>query len=152
MHEKIVEERRETGFDLIHLHGAPGYHTEHIMISRGSSNGLRIEISDDGDDSGNPDSDGWWCFHIDSPETARLLATKLLEFSERQFNLKATNDSEDEPTEEMILAGAKAAVDQIYLKGGFWDRHPMDESEKDCWLKAMRWGWKAMQAAAHPRS
>jgi hypothetical protein len=59
--------------------------------------------------------------------------------------------ADEEPTEEMILAGAKAAVDQIYQKGGFWDRDYLDEHQRECWLKAMRWGWKAMHRLA-PRT
>ena len=51
-------------------------------MSNGLSNGLRLEIMDDGDED-EDGSDGWWCFHIKSPETARLIAAKLLEWSNR---------------------------------------------------------------------
>lgn len=81
MDEKIVSERHKPGLDLIELHGAPGYQMEHISISNSSNNGLRIEIMDTGEDR-EDHSNGWWCFHIQSAETARLIARKLVEFSE----------------------------------------------------------------------
>jgi hypothetical protein len=52
----------------------------------------------------------------------------------------------DEPTDEMLLAGVKSAVDQIYYKGDAWDRGYIDEDHKQDWLNAMRFGWKAMEA------
>lgn len=85
--EKIIEERAETNLDIIHLQGEPGYQTEHLLISRTLNNGLRLEISDDGEeDDGSDGSDGWWCFHINSPETAKLIAEKLLAFAGRHFS------------------------------------------------------------------
>lgn len=85
MDEKIIEERHEPGIDLIELHGAPGYQMEHLLILNSSSNGLRLEIMDTGEDR-DEDSNGWWCFHIKSADTARLIAKKLLEFSECMDN------------------------------------------------------------------
>lgn len=56
---------------------------------------------------------------------------------------------DEEPTDEMILAGAKAAVDQIYYKANVWDRghYIVDE---EAWLNALRHGWKAMEALRAP--
>jgi hypothetical protein len=86
MGEVIVRMERKPGIELLHLTGAPGYQTEHLILSNSGSNGLRFEIMDDGDDVDSPGSDGWWCFHIKSPETARLIAAKLLEWSDRIAN------------------------------------------------------------------
>lgn len=59
---------------------------------------------------------------------------------------------DEEPTDEMLLAGAKAAVDQCYYKGNYWDRGGMDDQYKQDWLNAMRHAWKAMEALrAQPR-
>ena len=56
----------------------------------------------------------------------------------------------NEPTEEMILAGAKAAADQIYEKGGVWDRGYIEEDQKQLWLNAAKFAWKAMHAVNCP--
>lgn len=80
--EKIITDERRPGIELLELQGEPGYHTEHICVSNSLLNGLRIEIFDEGEE-GEEGSDGWWCFHIRNPETARLIAAKLLEWSER---------------------------------------------------------------------
>lgn len=86
MPEKVIEERSEKNLDIIHLQGEHGYQTEHLSISRTLNNGLRLEISDDGEEQdGSDGSDGWWSFHIHSPETARLIAEKLLAFADRHF-------------------------------------------------------------------
>lgn len=84
MNEVILEERIEENIDILHLQGSPGYQMEHLMISRTLNDGLRLEIADDGeyDEAG---SDGWWCFHIKSPEAAKLIAERLLAYAERHF-------------------------------------------------------------------
>jgi hypothetical protein len=61
---------------------------------------------------------------------------------ERTENGHPTVDAE--PTEAMLLAGAKAAVDQIYHKGNVWERGYIHDPQD--WLNAMRHGWKAMEA------
>jgi len=52
---------------------------------------------------------------------------------------------DEEPTEAMLLAGAKAAVDQMYYKGNAWDRGYADGA-KDDFLNAVKHAWKAMEA------
>lgn len=52
---------------------------------------------------------------------------------------------DEEPTDEMLLAGAKAAADQLYYKSNVWDRPGYITTPED-YLNAMRHGWKAMEA------
>ena len=82
MDEIIVCNESRPGIEILELQGSAGYGQEHLIVSNGLSNGLRLEIMDDGDED-EDGSDGWWCFHIKSPETARLIAAKLLEWSNR---------------------------------------------------------------------
>lgn len=81
--ETIVVDEKRLGIELLELQGTPGYHTEHLLLSNSLSNGLRFEIMDDGDEDTHDGSDGWWCFHIKSPETAKMIAAKLLEWCDR---------------------------------------------------------------------
>lgn len=81
MDEKITEDRSEPGLKLFQMHGAPGYQMEHISVENTLSNGLRIQIMDDGDGDEDAGSNGWWAFHIESREAAELIARKLLEFA-----------------------------------------------------------------------
>jgi hypothetical protein len=49
-----------------------------------------------------------------------------------------------EPTEEMILAGAKAGVDQIYYKQNAWERCVGNDFKQD-YLNFAKFCWKAMK-------
>jgi len=51
------------------------------------------------------------------------------------------------PTDAMILAGTKAALDQLCYKSNAWDRDATSDIYKDDLLKAMRFGWQAMLEA-----
>lgn len=61
---------------------------------------------------------------------------------------------DEEPTDEMILAGAKAAADQHYYKANVWDRsagnYLSDNCKKD-YLNGVRHAWKAMEAIRRAR-
>lgn len=74
--EPIIADERRPGIELLHLQGTPGYQDEHLIVSNGLSNGLRLEILND-------DLDGWACFHIQHKSTAQLIAQKLVEWCER---------------------------------------------------------------------
>lgn len=63
----------------LHLQGGPGYGDEQIIVESSPSNGLRIEILYEDEDS---IAQYWVPFHIHSTETARLIAKRLLEFCE----------------------------------------------------------------------
>lgn len=76
--EKLICDEKRPGIELLHMRGTPGYDDEEIIVSNGLSNGLRIEIT-------NEDMD-WATFHIQSKGTARLIAAKLIEWSERICN------------------------------------------------------------------
>lgn len=52
-----------------------------------------------------------------------------------------------EPTEAMILAGAKAAADQHYYKANSWGRYVRPDLRQD-WLNAQKYGHYAMIEAA----
>lgn len=82
MDEIIICNESRPGIETLELQGSAGYGQEHLSLSNGLSNGLRFEIMDDGSE-GEGGSNGWWCFHIKSPETAKLIAAKLLEWSDR---------------------------------------------------------------------
>jgi hypothetical protein len=73
--ETLICDERRPGIELCHLQGGPGYEDEHLVLSNSLSNGLRFEIT-------NEDMD-WACFHIQSRETALMLAAKLTEWCER---------------------------------------------------------------------
>ena len=50
-----------------------------------------------------------------------------------------------EPTDEMILAGAKAIIDQLDEKGDVWDREGLvSDQYKRLLLKAAKYAWLAM--------
>ena len=85
MDEIIICNERRPGIEILELQGSAGYDQEHLSVSNGLSNGLRLEIMGDGDEYADG-SHGWWCFHITSPETAKLIAAKLLEWSDRIAN------------------------------------------------------------------
>lgn len=53
---------------------------------------------------------------------------------------------DEQPTDEMLLAGAKAFVDQVYYKANTWDRGYVEEDNKQDWLKGVKHAWKAMEA------
>jgi len=55
-----------------------------------------------------------------------------------------------EPSEEMILAGAKAAADQLFEKGAVWDRGYLDEDQKRLWLNVAKFCWLAMSDVNPP--
>lgn len=75
MEERVVRDENLPGVELLEIVGAPGYEDEKLLVSNGLLNGLRIEIL-------NEDTD-WTSFHIHSPETARVVAAKLLEWCKR---------------------------------------------------------------------
>ena len=52
----------------------------------------------------------------------------------------------------MILAGAKAAADQLFEKGGVWDRGYIDEDQKRLWLNVAKFCWLAMSDVNPPPS
>lgn len=53
-----------------------------------------------------------------------------------------------DPTEEMVLAGARAGVDQIHYKCNYWDRSDMGAVEKRDWLNSAKYCWRGMIEAA----
>lgn len=67
--EEIICDEIRPGIELLHLKGTPGYEDEEIIVSNSLSNGLRIEIANEGTN--------WISFHIQSPMTAVLIAHKL---------------------------------------------------------------------------
>ncbi len=83
--EELLEDVLRPGIELISYCGATGYQDETISLSNGVTNGLRIGILND-------DLDGWVCFHIHSPETAKRLAEKLIEWSDRICNPPVTSE------------------------------------------------------------
>ena len=84
MDEIIICNESRPGIEILELQGSQGYGQEHLIVSNGLSNGLRLDIMKDrDDDEDEPSSGDWWCFHIKSPETAKLIAAKLLEWSDR---------------------------------------------------------------------
>lgn len=74
--EQVLTNERRPGIELVHIRGTAGYDDEEIVVSNGLSNGLRIEVTNEGTD--------WICFHIHSKATAQLIAQKLLEWCERR--------------------------------------------------------------------
>ena len=75
MTEEVIVNEQRPGIELVHMRGEPGYEDEELILSNGIGNGLRFEIT-------NEDTD-WASFHINSRETALLLAAKLTEWCER---------------------------------------------------------------------
>lgn len=71
----IITDERRPGIELLHMRGPPGYEDEEIVVSNSLSNGLRIEVTREGED--------WIPFHIENAEVARRIAAKLLEWCER---------------------------------------------------------------------
>lgn len=49
-----------------------------------------------------------------------------------------------EPTDQAILEGAKAAVDQIYHKIYSWDRGQVNPADQQDWLNGAKYGYQAM--------
>lgn len=64
--ERVLINEIRPGIELIHFQGVPGYEDEELIVSNGISNGLRIEILNEGMD--------WAAFHIHSRETALLVS------------------------------------------------------------------------------
>lgn len=77
MERKVCDEQRP-GIEILEYHGGPGYDDERLTLENGLGNGLRFLVQDDAD--GNPFLAH---FHITDPETARTIAKRLLEWSER---------------------------------------------------------------------
>jgi hypothetical protein len=75
---KEIDELRP-GIELIQFRGGAGYEDEVVTLSNSIANGLRFEVEND-------DLSGVACFHIKSPETARLIAGRLVEWSKRIAN------------------------------------------------------------------
>jgi hypothetical protein len=73
---KIICDERRPGIELVQFQGPPGYEDEMLSVENGLSNGLRLQIL-------NEDLDGWAAFHIHDPQTARLIAARLVEWSSR---------------------------------------------------------------------
>lgn len=78
MTEYLVCDEQRPGIELIEFHGGPGYDEERITIQNGLSNGLRILVIDDNE--GDPMIAH---FHIKSPDTAKRLARRLMEWADR---------------------------------------------------------------------
>lgn len=79
-YERLVCDEQRPGIELVEIHGGPGYSGERITLENGLGNGLRFLVLDI-DDEGPGKALGH--FHIHDPETARLIAARLLEWCER---------------------------------------------------------------------
>ncbi len=82
--EILVCDEKRPGIELIEFRGGPSYDDERLSVENGLSNGLRIMVI-------NEDSDCWQVFHIHDPDTAKTIAARLLEWSERIANPPAIN-------------------------------------------------------------
>lgn len=78
MSEEILCNELRPGIERVHFRGEPGYEDEELIVSNSLSNGLRLEITNEGMD--------WACFHIQSAATAAIIAAKLAEWCERMAN------------------------------------------------------------------
>jgi hypothetical protein len=78
MYAKIVTDEKRSGIELLELQGGPCYEEERLTLSNSLSNGLRLQVDDEGCEIAH--------FHIEDAETAKLIATRLLEWSERIAN------------------------------------------------------------------
>lgn len=80
MEIKVCDEQRP-GIELLEFHGGPGYDGERLFLENGLGNGLRFLICDeDEDNNGRP----FVChFHIHDPQTAKTIATRLMEWANR---------------------------------------------------------------------
>lgn len=76
MEIKVCDERRP-GIEILEYHGGPGYDEERLTLENSLGNGLRFLVLDD---------DVLAHFHIHNPETARTIASRLLEWCERIAN------------------------------------------------------------------
>lgn len=81
--EYLVCDERRPGIEVFELHGAEGYEGERLILENGLSNGLRFLITDAMDDG---DGGCFAHFHIQSSKAAKLLAQRLIEFSDRIAN------------------------------------------------------------------
>jgi hypothetical protein len=80
MEIKVCDEQRPC-IEILEFHGGPGYDEERLMLENGLSNGLRFLIVD-----GEDENVFLAHFHIHDPETARTIAKRLLEWSDRIAN------------------------------------------------------------------
>lgn len=79
----IIEDAKRPGIELLHLQGPPGYHDEFLHLSNGLNNGLRLEIRNEIEEDGFDHSSDWMSFHFQSPNIAKAVATRLLEWADR---------------------------------------------------------------------
>jgi len=90
---ETCEKHCNPGIERIELRGAPGYDEERLVLQNSLGNGLRLLIEDTISD----DSPETFLahFHFHSPEAAKFVAAKLIEWSDRIANPASPNTAED---------------------------------------------------------
>ncbi len=87
---KVCDEQRH-GIELLEYHGGPGYEDERLVLENGLTNGLRFLVMD---------NDSYGHFHIKDAETAKVIASRLLEWSDRISDPPDIDDAIDRKPRE----------------------------------------------------
>jgi hypothetical protein len=73
--ERLIADEARPGIEFIELGGGPGYEDERLILQNGLGNGLRFLMQDEDTELAH--------FHINSPETALLIAERLTAWAAR---------------------------------------------------------------------